>query len=148
MTAELTVRAKTHFRVAGHGHRVLKVGDGPPAPVRCARIPRVTRLLALAHRFDQLILDGVVRDYADLARLGHVTRARVSQIMDLLLLAPDIQQEILRLPAVETGGDPIHERQLREIVAVLDWVKQRQMWAHGNGFRVILQQQITGGSIP
>jgi hypothetical protein len=88
MTAEtMTVRAKTHFRVGGHGHRVLKAGDAPPVPPPCARIPRVTRLLALAHKLEKLIQDGVVRDYADLSRLGHVTRARVSQIMDLLLLA-------------------------------------------------------------
>ena len=47
--------------------------------------------LALAHRFEKLIRDGVVRDYADLARLGHVTRSRVSQIMDLWLLAAEME---------------------------------------------------------
>ena len=92
------------------------------------RISRVTRLLALAHRFEKLIADGDVHDYADLARLGHVTRARLSQIMDLLLLAPDIQEEILFLPAVEAGEDPVHERQLRRIVATTDWRKQRRAW--------------------
>jgi len=134
MTAELTVRAKTHFRIAGHGHRVLKVGDGPPAPVSVARIPRVTRLLALAHRFEQLIRDGVVRDYADLARLGQVTRARVTQIMNLLNLAPAIQEDILFLPAVENGDDPVCERQLREIVRMVDWTEQWQIW-HSFGSR-------------
>lgn len=90
--------------------------------------------LALANRFDQLIRDGEVRDYADLARLGRVTRARLTQLMDLLLLAPDIQEEILALPAVEVGHDPIHERHLRAIAAVLDWGKQCENWhAHGIG---------------
>jgi hypothetical protein len=59
-----------------------------------------------------LIRNEVVRDYADLARLGHVSRARVSQIMDLLLLAPGIQEEILGLPPVESGDDPVTEREL------------------------------------
>lgn len=127
MTSEMTVRSKTHFRVAGHGHRVLKTGDAP-AVVPCTRLPRVTRLLALAHRFEKLIRDGKIRDYADLARLGHVTRARVSQIMDLLLLAPDIQEKILAMPAVEAGNDPVCERQVRVIVAVADWEKQRRAW--------------------
>jgi hypothetical protein len=70
---------------------------------------------------------GEVRGYADLTRLGHVSRARLSQIMDLLLLAPDIQEEILFLPTVEAGYDPISERQLRGIVNVLDWGKQRRI---------------------
>jgi hypothetical protein len=48
--------------------------------------------------------------------------------MDLLNLAPDIQDVILNLPAIAAGDDPIHERQLRPIVAVLDWGKQSRMW--------------------
>ncbi|MBI3865339.1 MAG: hypothetical protein HY290_25980 [Planctomycetia bacterium] len=96
----------------------------------------VTRLLALAHRFEKLIRDGEVRDYADLARLGHVTRARLTQIMNLLNLAPDIQEEILFLPAVTAGKDPIRERQMRPIMAEPDWQKQRRMWqrVHHSGF--------------
>ncbi len=47
----------------------------------------------------ELIREGVVTDYAELARLGHVTRARVTQIMNLLHLAPDIQETLLFLPA-------------------------------------------------
>src|SRR5262245_40505783 len=94
------------------------------------RIPRVTRLLALAHRFDKLVREGHVRDYADLARLGQVTRARLTQIMNLLYLAPDIQEDILLLPAVEKGGDPFHERHLRPIASVPDWSKQRSTFRH------------------
>ncbi|MFN0053429.1 MAG: hypothetical protein ACKV0T_14695 [Planctomycetales bacterium] len=80
-----------------------------------------------------MIQDGEVRDYADLARLRRVTRARVTQIMDLLLLAPDIQGSLLLMPAIETGNDPIHERQLRPIVAVLDWGKQQRLWRELQG---------------
>jgi hypothetical protein len=89
-------------------------------------------LLALAHRVEKLIRDGEVRDYTDLARLGHVTRARVSQIMDLLLLAPNIQEQILFLSVVEAGHDPVHERHLRALVSVLDWKKQRRAWTARN----------------
>ena len=75
-----------------------------------------------------MIRDGEVRDYAELARLGHVTRARLTQIMNLLNLAPDIQEAILFLPAVTAGDDPIRERQVRAIVAVADWGKRRRSW--------------------
>src|SRR5450756_479212 len=70
------------------------------------RVPRVARLLALAHRLERLVRTGVVKDYAEAARLGHVTRARISQIMSLLYLAPDIQETILLLPRIERGRDP------------------------------------------
>ena len=129
MTKPFKIQAKVRFQAGRKGKKVLKIGAAPtPAPQR-GRVPRVTRLLALAHLFETLIRDGVVRDYADLARLGHVTRARLSQIMDLLLLAPDIQEQILFLPAVETGDDPVTERELRRIVKVEDWSKQRNEWA-------------------
>ena len=82
---------------------------------------------ALAHRFERLIQDGLAADYADLVRLGHVTRARVTQIMNLLVLAPDIQEQILCWPPVTNGKDPISERGLRSVVVELDWKKQRQL---------------------
>jgi len=84
--------------------------------------------MALARRLERLVKSGEVADYADLARLGHVTRARVTQIMNLLNLAPDIQEELLFLPRTVKGRDPIRERHLRPIAAVLDWRKQRRMW--------------------
>jgi len=69
-----------------------------------------------------------VADQADLARLGHISRARVTQIMNLLNLAPDIQEDLLCLPPVEHGKDAVTERELRAIVLVLDWRVQRRMW--------------------
>ena len=59
------------------------------------RIPRITRLMALAIKFQEMVDRGEVRDYADLARLGYVSRARLTQIMNLLLLAPDLQEVLL-----------------------------------------------------
>ena len=83
---------------------------------------------ALAYRFERPIRNGEFLDYADLARLGHVTRARLTQTVKLLNLVPDLQEEILYLPPVDIGDDPIHERELRPPVAVLDWGKQRRLW--------------------
>ncbi len=92
------------------------------------RIPRVARLMALAHRFDGLIRVGVVTGQADLARLARVTRARVTQIMNLLFLAPDVQEELLFLPVIERGRDSLKLFDLLPIAAEWDWAKQRKMW--------------------
>jgi hypothetical protein len=101
----------------------------PAAPAKPqGRIPRVARLLALAHRFQGLLARGEVQSMADLARLGGVTRARVTQIMDLLLLAPDIQEALLFLPPVEGGRDPIHLRELRYVCQAPEWAEQRRRW--------------------
>jgi len=107
---------------------VRPVPKEEPADPPPGRVPRVTKLMALALRFEHLLASGVVRDQAELAELGHVTRARVTQIMNLLYLAPDIQEEILFLPCITEGRDPITERHLRPIAAVLDWRKQRRLW--------------------
>jgi hypothetical protein len=79
-------------------------------------------------RFDTVIRSGEVADQAELARLGLVTRARMTQIMDLLSLAPDIQEQLLYLPAIAHGRDVVTERTLRPVVADLDWGAQRAKW--------------------
>jgi hypothetical protein len=79
--------------------------------------------------FDRLIKEGEIDDQADLARLGSVSRARVTQIMNLLQLTPEIQEALLFLPRTERGRDPIRERHIRPIAAILDWQKQREKWA-------------------
>ncbi len=123
----ITVTRKVHFRSGRQSRKELRGGQ-PKPPVPPGRVPRVSRLMALAIRFDRLVRDGAVADYAEIARLGHVTRARLTQIMNLLHLAPDIQEALLLLPPVEKGRDPITERELRPIAAVPDWQKQRRMW--------------------
>jgi hypothetical protein len=125
----LKVQCKVHFTHCRHGRKQMTVGDGPAAaPVPLGRVPRLARLMALALRFEGLIARGEVRDYAALARLGHVTRARVTQIMNLLNLAPDIQEALLFLPPIEAGRDPIKEWQVRPLAAQWDWKVQRRSW--------------------
>lgn len=134
--SNLTFQCKVHFTHARRGRKQMAVGEAPaPAPVPLGRVPRVARLMALAIRFERLLTQGEVRDYADLARLGHVTRARVTQIMNLLNLAPDIQEELLFLPPIESGRDTIKEWQLRPIAAEPSWAAQRQMWGRLSGQR-------------
>lgn len=122
----ITIERKVHFGNGCRGRKNLRDGAAPPA--QTARVPRVARLMALAIRFEQLIHDGVVADQADLARLGKVTRARLTQIMNLVYLAPDLQEEMLFLPTFEHGRNPLTEKQLRPIAAIPDWQKQRRLW--------------------
>jgi hypothetical protein len=85
-------------------------------------------LQALALRFDEQLKSGLLVNYSELAALGHVTRARVSQIMNLLNLAPDIQEEILFMPRTERGRDPVILCELQPIASEMDWRRQRVLW--------------------
>ncbi len=128
MSETLTVECDVHFGRAGRGARKeLRAGPAPEPPPP-GRVPRVARLMALALRLDGLVRSGAVAGYAELARLGHVTRARVTQVMNLLHLAPDIQEELLFLPQTVRGRDAVILRDLQPIAAVPDWRKQRRLW--------------------
>ena len=130
----LTFEFKVQFRRRCAGRAGAPEGEAQtPLSDEPGRVPRISRLMALAIRFDDLLRQGEIRDYADLARLGHVSRARITQVMNLLNLAPDIQEEILYLPSTVNGHDPIAERDLRPIVAILDWTQQRRMWKELKG---------------
>ena len=125
----LTIEKQVHFTLGRRTRKVIQ--EGPPSeqpPVPEGRIPRISRLMALALRFDRLIKEGEITDQADLARLGNVSRARVTQIMNLLQLAPEIQEAILFLPVTVKGRDPIRENHIRPIAAELEWRKQRRLW--------------------
>jgi hypothetical protein len=92
------------------------------------RLPRVSRWMALALHLDELLRQGAIGDQSELARLGRVSPARVSQIMNLLHLAPDIQEQLLFLPPIHTGRDPILLHQLQPLAAMADWNRQRRKW--------------------
>ncbi len=57
----------------------------------------------------------------------------MTQIMNLLMLAPDIQEAILFLPRVESGRDPINLPRVQRIALTPDWRKQRKMWGELTG---------------
>jgi hypothetical protein len=106
--------------------KTAQVGPAPNPDIR-PRIPRVARLMALAIKFQWMVDSGEVRDYADLARLGYVTPARITQIMNLLNLAPDIQEGLLAL-GDGAASHEITEHDLRRITAAVDWEEQRKTW--------------------
>ena len=115
---EIEVRNPINRRTGG---RRASVGPAlPDAP----HIPRLARLMALAIKFEEMIARGEIRDYADLARLGYVTRARVTQIMNLLNLAPDVQELLL-----EADGDlKLKERYVRHMTTHVSWDEQRRLF--------------------
>ncbi len=89
----------------------------------------ITQVLALAIHLEGMIRRGEAKDYADLARLSCLCRERVSQIVRLSYLAPDIQMELLYLPPTPTGRYPISETAVRKIANLLSWADQRREWA-------------------
>lgn len=103
MSESVTVEQQMHFVRGTKGRKHLKSGGQTDKP---QRVPRIARLMALAIHFDELIRTGKVKDQSELARLGRVSTARVSQIMGLLYLAPEIQEWLLMLehPAISERG--------------------------------------------
>jgi DNA invertase Pin-like site-specific DNA recombinase len=90
-----------------------------------ASVPRISRLLALALRMEQMIQEGRVKKYSELAQLGQVSTARITQIMNLLHLAPDIQEQILSPDAAQAG---LREAAVRKLCSVVLWSEQRIRW--------------------
>jgi len=112
------VEREVQFHVGRGAKSEKQVRKGAAKPVR-DKVPRIARLMALAIHFDRLIREGKVKDYAEIARLGGVTRARVTQVMNLLTLAPAIQEELLL-----SRHNSISERSLRRSVRTAAWRSQ------------------------
>lgn len=125
----ITVKRRVHFIRRDHGRKTIAAAPRPTPPTESGRIPRISRLMALAIRFDRLVREGRVTDLSELARLAHVTQPRITQIMNLNHLAPDIQEKLLLLPRVVRGRESLHERALRPIAARAKWTEQRKAFA-------------------
>lgn len=123
-----TVTKQVHFTTKPRGRKVAMPGPAPEPVAPLGRVPRIAKLMALAIRFDQLLRDGTIADQSELARLTHVTQPRMTQIMNLLHLAPDIQESILHLAPVANGRDSVTERDLRPVTRMIDWQDQRRKW--------------------
>jgi len=124
----LTAKHKLEFKSGKRTAKtIVEAGTQVEQPTP-GRLPRITKMMALAIRLDHLIRSGQVTDQAELARVGHVSRARLTQIMDLNLLAPDIQEEILFFgDSVTAFAVPI-ERSVRNIAKMASWSLQRRSW--------------------
>jgi hypothetical protein len=99
-------------------------GQAVPRASEDSAVPRIARLMALAIRLEGLIREQRIPDYAAVARRGRVTRARMTQIMQLLDLAPDLQEQLLFLPPLPH----LNERNLRPIVSRINWYEQRRLF--------------------
>lgn len=99
----------------------------PPKPAPVRRPAHVARQLALAHHLQRAIDRGAVLDQAAVARKLGLTRARVTQFFDLLILAADLQEQVLALKAVD-GAEPMAERTLRTVAHTGTWAAQRAAW--------------------
>lgn len=100
----------------------------PPKPEPVRRPAKVAQQLALAHHLQDAIDRRAVADRAAVARKLGLTRARVTQFLDLLMLAPDVQVEVLNLQAID-GVEPMAERTLRAVAHAGTWTEQRAAWA-------------------
>jgi len=114
-------------RRRGGGQQGLNESQAADMIMRVEAVPRITRLMALAVKFEGLIQQGVVKDYAELARLGQVSGARITQIMNLLNLAPDIQEGILFM-GERPGKQSMRETSIRTLSAEAIWSRQREQW--------------------
>jgi len=122
MTATAKIISGSLHRVQ-RGHEKRFSTASPPSPVH--RPARVALMLALAHKIKEAIARGEVHDQAEVARRLGFTRARLTHLLDLLLLAPDLQEQVLFLEAVD-GGEPMSERVLRTVAHLRWWADQRQ----------------------
>jgi site-specific DNA recombinase len=124
VTLELQAGTQFEFRLAAPNRR----GVRSPSRPHEGRIPRVSRLMALAIKFEKLVREHRLRGYAEIARLGEVSRARLSQIGSLMNLAPAIQEALLFLPKTVTGHDRITEKRMRGIAREIDWERQQALF--------------------
>jgi hypothetical protein len=125
MTTKAPLEVRFHLRQRPHP---MTEASEASAWRSTGRIPRITQVLALAIHLEDMLRRGEAKDYADLARLSCLCRERISQIVRLNYLAPDIQIELLYLPPMPSGRYPISETAVRRIASLLSWADQRREW--------------------
>ena len=114
-----------HLKIGSCGHMQVRKGK-KPAHAKPTRIPRITRLMALAIKYEQLYENGVIEEHYTLARMAGVDRSQISRILRLRLLAPEIQEAVLNLPDSEDGKEPFSWRELDSLTRILVWEEQIQ----------------------
>lgn len=97
-------------------------------PAAGERVPRIARLMALALKLESMLQKGVVGEHRKLADLARITAPRLTQILNLCNLAPDIQEQILFLDWETARQRAINEKSIRSLSSVLLWSEQRARW--------------------
>ena len=129
MSTPIVIEGTIPLGRRGRAARPEANGAGsPPNSLPSSRVPRIARLLALAWHVEELVRSGAISSYAAAARLGHVSRARLSQILSLLNLAPDLQEQLLFLQRPAHGRQSLTLRQVLTVAAAIDWHEQRRRW--------------------
>ena len=145
LTTAPTEPARVEFKVQFSTPRSAQPrppdGDAPTEPVPpkkprgrqwgvvpADRPSKAALLLGLAHHWERLVREGVVKDYASIARLAGLTRARVTQIMNLTLLAPAVQNEILFHTVVDPQKQALRGNQTRTLSQIVNWPDQFRRW--------------------
>lgn len=124
MIQKITVECPFQVQVETKGRKRVEQGKESGAVKPVERVPRISRLMALAIRFDELVRTGQVKDYAELATLGRVSRARITQIMNLVNLSPAMQEALLFMTC-DNHSVRARLAQLQSDAANLDWREQR-----------------------
>lgn len=128
----ITVKRKLNVQIVARGRKTIRPhdanSDNSSKPKPPARIPRIARLMALAIHYQEMLRTGEANDMIELSRRAKVSQPRMSQIMALNLLAPDIQTALLDLPPQSKGKPFLHEKRIRPITAMLEWTEQRVAW--------------------
>ena len=120
---------KIQFETSSSSHGRQRVSAPKPKKSSApAKLPHITKLMALAIRLEHLLAIGQVKDQAEIARTAGITRARVTQIINLTQLAPDIQEAILNLEPTTDHVPRFREREVRTIAILPNWEKQRVLW--------------------
>ena len=117
---DLRIEIPVHIR---QRQQVHQSGETDVAPPLDEAVPRIARLLTLAHKWEGLVRRGEVKNCAGIARVAGLTKVRVTQILSLTLLAPDIQERLLS--GAVAGGRPIAEHRLRDFTTEPLWIPQR-----------------------
>jgi hypothetical protein len=111
------------FEYRRQSHEQINAAAKPPMR---AALPRITRLMALAIELDSRLRDCDDLDCRTVADVGCVSRPRITQVLNLLQLAPDIQACLLTLPPLARGREPITEKSIRQLSAEYNWERQRE----------------------
>ena len=127
MNPSTVIRGTIPHRRRG-GTQENDTGKPLPHPSSPSRISRIARLMALAQHVEELVRSGAIGSCAAAARLGRVSRARLSQIIGLLNLAPDLQEQLLFLEHPARGRPAPVLRGVLTVAAALDWDEQRRRW--------------------
>ena len=121
----IRVEYEVHFKRDRRARKILRQG---PAPEKVPdAVPRIARLLALAWKWECMVQRGEVKDYAEIARQMGLTRVRVTQVIAMTLLAPDLQELVLLTPAAARGHS-IAEHRLRDVAGETRWDLQRLLF--------------------